>query len=466
MFFADPWTKSLFPSLLNYVFILFYIVAILIIARKIQNKNIGNKPEYRYYVWGLFIHIFGAIALGLIYTLYYEGGGDTTAYYRSSEILINLFQKDPVAYFQILLGDRSPEVLSRFSNATGFPGYSGNKSGFFVVRVASIFTFFGLKNYFSSTILFASFFFIGYWKLFLLFTTYYPRYHKPFAFAVLFFPSVVFWASGISKDAITLSMTGWFLYSFFKCFIIKEKVFINFLVILISAYVIIIVKAYILVALVPGVFLLLGWSKLKKLKSAAARVILAPLASLGFLMLGLLILNVFSSHLGDYGSLESIIDKAILTYDDHTRTEHYGTNYYSLGHFDGTAMNFFSKTPKALMAGMFRPFLWEARNPVMILAGLENLAFLVMIIIILWRTGVVKTIKIAFDEPLVVFSLSFALVFAFAVGVSTANFGALVRLKTPLIPFLASGLIILYYRSMELKKEAENPVNKNLSASL
>jgi hypothetical protein len=41
------------------------------------------------------------------------------------------------------------------------------------------------------------------------------------------------------------------------------------------------------------------------------------------------------------------------------------------------------------------------------------------------------------------FSFVFSLFFAFSVGVSIANFGALVRLKIPCIPFFLSSLVIM-----------------------
>jgi hypothetical protein len=87
---------------------------------------------------------------------------------------------------------------------------------------------------------------------------------------------------------------------------------------------------------------------------------------------------------------------------------------------------------------------------------------MLVILVIFWRSGFVKTFKISFDEPLIVFSITFAVVFAFAVGVATANFGALVRLKTPMLPYLAAGLITLYYRSMEIKSEKQKEEAKVL----
>ncbi len=460
---ADIWSNTLFPDLTDYVIIGVYLILIFLFANSYKNKRIESNPEYKFFTLALFAKVIGALAMGLIYTLYYDGG-DTTAYYRSSEAVVNVLFKEPHSFFKVLFSNDWNIVTNSFTVETGYPGYIGKWTSFIVIRITSIFTLLGFKNYFTSTLLFACFFHIGYWKLFRLAVKLYPAYITPFAISILFFPSVLFWGSGISKDAIALSMTGLFIYSTYMVFVEKRKLIPNIFSLILSAFFILTVKAYIFVALVPGVFIYLAWSYLKKIDNPVFRFIATPLTGAVFLAAGLGLLALFAKALGEYGSIDGIIRKAIITYEDHTRAQAYGENFYSLGSFDGTRWDFFRKAPLAIMAGLFRPYLWEARNPVMLLAAIENTAFLLMTLIILWRTGPIKALKITLDEPLVIFSLSFAVVFAFAVGIATANFGALVRLKIPLIPFLAAGLFTLYRKSMELKAGKENLESKNFVA--
>ena len=449
------WTQSQLPSLVDLVIMVFYLILIFIFAYQKKRRNILENPAYEYYVTGLFAKIAGAIALCLVYTLHY-GIQDTLGFYISSEAMVNVLTENPRGYFKLLFDGLNREALSAFTYRTGYPWYYNDPNSFYIVRITSIFTVFGFKNYFTTSILFAWFFFKGYWKLFLLLNKLYPNYRKEFAYAVFFFPSVMFWGSGILKDAVTLSMTGWFVYSVYFAFVLKEQRFKNIIAMLITGYLIMAIKPYIIVALVPGAFIWLAWSYIRKNENILLRVLLGPVTTILFLAFGVGILAIFQRSLGTYGSIDGIINKALVTYDDHTRAYAYGENFYDLGEFDGTMGNFFSKAPLAIFTGLFRPLLWEARNPFMLLAALENLAFLLLVFVIFWRTGIVKTIKIAFDEPLVVFALSFAIVFAFGVGISSGNFGALVRLKIPLLPFLAAGLFTLYRRSTELKKEKEN----------
>jgi len=82
---------------------------------------------------------------------------------------------------------------------------------------------------------------------------------------------------------------------------------------------------------------------------------------------------------------------------------------------------------------------------VMVLSGLENLFMLGFSLYILINIKFAILIRSLFSNPLLVFAFLFSLFFAFSVGLTTANYGALARLKIPCIPFYLSSLFILYY---------------------
>ncbi|MFW5793812.1 MAG: hypothetical protein ACOCWC_05965 [Bacteroidota bacterium] len=449
---SDIWTKSLTPDLLDLAIIAFYLLIIFIISHYIKKKHIYTNPAYQYYVYGLFASIVGAIALGLVYNFYYPGG-DTTGYYRSSEAMVNLLRSDYKAYFRLLFGDLSPEALSAFTAETGKPWYTHDYGAFAIVRITSIFTLLGFKNYFTASILFAWFFYIGYWKLYLLFCNFYPKYYKQLAIPILFFPSVLFWGSGILKDTVTLAALAWFIYAIYFLIVKKKFVIPNIIAILLLGYILLVVKPYIVVALMPGLAIWAGWHYLSKIDNPLIKFFISPLILVLFLVLGISSLSLFSENLGIYGSMEGIIQKAIITYEDHLRFEQYGTNFYSLGEFDGTLSNFLAKTPAAVVAGLFRPFVWEAESTFVLLSAIENALLLIFVLYVFLKNGPVRFMRIAFKEPMVIFSLSFAFIFAFAVGVSSGNFGALVRLKIPMIPFFVASFVIIFMKSRESQDE-------------
>ena len=106
--------------------------------------------------------------------------------------------------------------------------------------------------------------------------------------------------------------------------------------------------------------------------------------------------------------------------------------------------------PAAINVALYRPYLWEVRNPLMLLASLEGLALLIFTIIILFRIIWYKVNLL--NSPAAWFSLVFSLTFAFAVGISTYNFGTLFRYKLPLMPFFAILIVLAWRNSQQVSK--------------
>ncbi len=448
--YNDIWNQSLLPDLYDLAAILFYLILIFLISHYIKNRNIEKNPAYKFYVYGLFGSIVGAIGLCLVYTLYYPGG-DTTAYYISSEAMVNLFFVDVQAFFRLMAGNIGIENLSYFTAQTGYPDYLHDSAAFLVIRITTVFTFLGFKNYFTTSILFAWVFYIGFWKLFLLFSHFYKNLTNKMVFPLLFFPSVLFWGSGILKDTITLSLMSWFLYSAYFGIVQKKSTIPNIIIASVSIYFMIQIKPYIIVALVPAIAIWAAWYYIKRIDNRVLKYIVAPIILAFFLFLGISGMSLFSESLGAYGSVEGIIQKAIITYEDHLRHEQYGQHFYSLGEFDGTISNFLSKTPMAVLAGLFRPFIWESGTVFILASAIENFLLLAFVLYIFLIRGPVKFFRTVTNEPFIVFSLLFAFIFAFAVGISSANFGALVRLKIPLIPFFVTAFVIIFYKVKEVE---------------
>jgi hypothetical protein len=114
---------------------------------------------------------------------------------------------------------------------------------------------------------------------------------------------------------------------------------------------------------------------------------------------------------------------------------------YSLGELDGSFGSMIRLAPQAINVSLFRPYLWEVNNQFMLLSCLESTFLLGFTLLILFRENF-RAFR-ALTQPDIFFALSFSITFAFAVGVSTYNFGTLVRYKIPLLPFFALALILI-----------------------
>jgi hypothetical protein len=319
------------------------------------------------------------------------------------------------------------------------------------VRFTSIFTFLGFRDYITTTILIDVLTFIGVWKLYEVFADIYPRYSRNLALAVMFVPSVAFWGSGILKDNYTLSAACWLTYNFYMIFIKKKKIRMNVLLSMINLYLLISLKPYIIIALFPGIIIWATLSRIKRIQNKAFRAFISPALIILGLLIGFISLSLFGENLGKYSSLDAIAKTAVITQQDLTRGEAYGQNYYDIGKFDPTLSGMLKKAPVSIGTALFRPFLWEARNPAMLMSGIENTFILIIFIYIVIKVGPFKTFKIVQQEPLLLFSLLFAVIFAFSVGLTSANFGALVRYRIPCMIFLIPFLVILNEKRREQK---------------
>ncbi len=338
-----------------------YVLVILVAATIIKKTKVAKNPIYKYFVWGLFIKIIGSIALCLIYVYYYTSGGDTLNYNSDSSILLKFFLNSPVDFLDVWLSPTSPESMSKIPSDLGVLVYHRDPNAFMVVRLLFPLKLLAFDCYLVASILMAVVSFSGVWKLYRVFCDYYPSLYKHFAFTILFVPSVVFWGSGLLKDSWTLSAVGWYTYSFYKIFIKKETRIASSITLLISAFILISIKPYIFIALLPGTFLWMISSRINNIKSVFIRILIAPLIIFFGLGLGFLIFSFTSSSLGQYSSIDSMLQKAVdSSYD--LKQDYYQGNSFDIGSFDPTLSGLLSMFPIATMTGLFRPFFLGSKK--------------------------------------------------------------------------------------------------------
>lgn len=128
-----------------------------------------------------------------------------------------------------------------------------------------------------------------------------------------------------------------------------------------------------------------------------------------------------------------------------------GGSGYSLGNIDYTPIGLLKIFPKAVNVSLFRPYIWEAKKPILIPAAIEGLVSLFFTIRLIYKAGFIRFFKLILTNPEVQFCMVFSLIFAFAVGFTSYNFGALVRYKIPLMPFYYIALFILQTKKKFLK---------------
>lgn len=447
----------------------FFAALIFFLGRRIQQQRIQENPLYKYYSRGLILKLLAGFLVCLVYIFYY-GGGDTIGYFESARLVSRMLFVNPEVFFSVMAGNLTIDNLSVFfTNDLCCPDYWKDPQSFTVVRFASPLLFVSGFNFFVTTFLFSWLSYGGIFRLFLLFNELFPGLEKKFAIAILFMPSVLFWGSAILKDTLTFSAACWMTWSIYKVFVKPERRGFHLITLAIAAYLIINIKPYIFVAMLPGATIWIIFQRIAKVKNTVVRTIISPAIIVIGVLASTFLISSFSTSLGDYGSVDKAINKAVVTKNDLTR-EAYGQNSFDIGELDGSVGSLLGKFPVAVLAGLFRPFLWDVSNPIMLMSALENTFMILLTLRVLLLLGPSVFFKIS-ANPVLIFCFVFSIFFAFALGLTTANFGALVRYKIPAIPFFLSMLYILEHQAKqsrltarqlrELEEENEKNTLKN-----
>lgn len=429
---------------------LFLLVFIFYFAKSIRDKHIKTNPSYRYFLSGMMAKIVGGIMVVLVYTLYYSGG-DTIYYFFDSMTMSNLLFKNFIHFGDVVINGWENYKFSYLDSTTGTFVYYRSPESFFISRILWPFTLVGLQQMIPTVMLLALVSFGGVWRMYQIFIKEFPMLERPLAYTFFFLPSVFFWGSGILKDSITLSALGYFFYSFYYVFIVPKKVFKNLVIVIISAWIIISIKAYIFIGVLPGALIWIVSKLTSKIRGGFIRKVTFPLIMIIVGLSGFLLLNTLSDELGKF-KIDRLLDEAAVSNAD-LQSDYYGGNSFSIGEIEPTVQSMLIHMPLAINAALFRPYITEARNVMMIVSGLENLFILLFTLYVLYKVKIFGIFKYFNKNSLLTFSLIFSLFFAFAVGISTSNFGSLVRYRIPLLPFFVSSLIIIRYLYEKEKEE-------------
>jgi hypothetical protein len=420
------------------------------------------RRKYRSSVLGPYI--FPALTLrfiaAIVYTYvtaYYYGFGDSITYYQGVLDLHKAYSTNP----DILASVYSKIELSRTDPIYPFFMYDGNGAmqyymldprTYTVPRVALPFSLLFNKSFLCISFCISYFAFLGSWRILKMFYEIYPHLHKKLAIVILFLPSTLFWGVSLLKDPICLAAMGFFIYAAYSLLIKKRKITGSILTIIISGFLLLNLKAYILIC-ITGVFLLWVFLRFRgSIKEPVLRNVSTVLFGVIALVAGYLAVNQLAT---EAAASKYSADQILTTIESTHRTfsnnavsfEEGGRSNFSVGTTNNSTLGAVLLLPLGVINTYLRPFPWDIRSPIMILSMLESLAFLILTIKCLTKVGVGKTFSYIFSNPLITFCFVFAIVFGGIIGITTTNFGALVRYKIPSMPFYAVTFILVMDKS-------------------
>lgn len=435
----------------------FVLAIVYAIAYRYRNKHYGYKHPWRkYFIPALTVKVFGAIFIGLIYAYYYKGG-DTFDYFYHSMVINEAFDESIIKWLNLIFNIPAYNDGAYYNYISRLEWYR-DPASYTVASISALISLFFFTTYLPTAVIFAFISFSGVWALFRTFATNYPKLLRPVAIATLFIPSTIVWGSGIFKDTICLFALGWMTYTTFRLMIQRDFSIKNILFTLMSFILIATVKLYILMGFLPALLIWILFVYSQKIKIWSTRIMVKLLFSLTAISVSLFFMQRFGNELGKY-SLENIAETSNITrsWINYSSQKEEGASY-DLGVFDPSIAGMISKFPAAVNVTFFRPYPWESGKLIVILSAIESLLFLFITLKVIFSIGLPKIWLTINKDPTIQFCLIFSIIFAFAVGISSYNFGALSRYKIPCLPFYAMSLILIYYKNKPLKKKLFAPL--------
>jgi hypothetical protein len=431
-------------TLTDFLLLPIYVALVYFLANSFQNRHYPPGHPWRpYFMKGLLLKVGGAVFIGLVYQYYY-GGGDTANYFLQTQTLNNVFLESPWKWLNLVL--HIPEGYEgEYIMYTSQLVWYSTLNNFMVVIVGAVLGILTFTTYLPTAVLFAALSFTGMWAMFRTFAKAYPHLVRYIALAVLFIPSTFVWGSGIFKDTICMFGLGWMIYGVFTLLIERKLRPMSVAMSVIGIWLIFIIKIYILLAFLPAIGLWVVFSYSHKIRNGflrtALKLGLIPVTLMGFLLLS----SAFEQELGGY-SLDNLETTATITQEYINGVSGDAGAAYDIGEISFTPVGILKVLPAAVNVTLFRPYLWESRKIIQLFNALETFLFLFIFLKILFTIGPAKAWKAVQQDPNIQFCLLFTVIFAFAVGLTSGNFGALSRYRIPCLPLFGLSLVLVYYK--------------------
>ncbi len=390
-------------------------------------KSARGEKEKTVIFWSaLALKLAAGLFYGWVY-LTYLGKGDTWRYHSETMALTAWAKADGAGYLRFLFLDDLGAISipwKYFSNS------------FFFLKITSLLYLLTGNSYWWTALYLSLFSFWGSWFLVVRLRRYFPEYGTAAVLAFLFFPSVVFWTSGLSKDSVFMGSLCLTVGFFLQISEGKERKSIwQIAGLLLSIWLLWRVKFFLAAVLIVLliVFLIMQFlvNRLPILRTKT-RQLLA-----WFLLLGGGAFVASFAH--PTFTIRFFLEHLVWNFQNILAVSEVNKPLLVTFNLQPTLGSVLINAPSALLQMVYRPFIWEPAPFFYKLAAAENLAFLGLTVLALMHLYRQKRF------PKLPGFLTVLLIFFMVAGVlvtlPTPNLGSLVRYRAPLLPFFLTVLL-------------------------
>jgi hypothetical protein len=444
--------------------------------------------------------LFG-VCFYMVYTAYYTDTqtSDMHKYYNDALRIFELTKNQPLSYLSVLTG---MDLNSKYETVTQQLDFWYQEESASVINDSRLVIRFNLLlmpfsggNIYLHLVSIVFLSFLGLTFIYLSIEPYFLGKEVLLLIACYGIPSVMFWSSGIMKEGLLVFFFGMLVYSLFH---LTNITFKRVFIFILSSFGMFFAKFYVLLSLLPSLLFLLICSIFKNkstninLTTTCFLTISCSFAFNFFMnnlpleklskkqndFINLSLGGVYLANLNaPYDTIFTLKGNSVLfenaLIEGNIAKLKTGTVYHhwkNPGYADtlvaqndqkvytiikvlaptgsaitlkrlmpdyGSILRLF---PEAFVNVCFRPFIMDVTNIFSLLACLENISFIVFILLALYLYK--KPNKAS--QIIIIFSLLFVFTLYTLVGLTTPVLGAAVRYKVPAIPFLLISLFLVY----------------------
>ena len=381
-------------------------------------------------IGGLFLlKILAGTALWFVYTYMHtdRATADIYRYFDDGNIMFSALPEHPLDYLRMLVGigndQRRFDVYYYQVMHNWYRQYESNmyNDAHTMIRFNAFVRLFSFGHYHVHTVFIC---FLCTTGLVALYKAFVPRiagHERAWALALFVLPSVLFWSSGVIKEALLFFGLGLFALTLKD--LLRNGVrawsigLLPFCVVLLFF-----LKFYVLLSLLPA-FTAYIWC----VRTDGRRPLLKfAITYVGFIALGLnsdlfykdfRILEVLWVKQRDFIGMASAANSGSLVH---------------VTELEPNVWSFLRGAPHALYMTFLSPLTAWGNGALGMMSALENILLLVLIgMAVRWRRAWSEV-----DKPLFYFCLGYCILLALVIGWTTPVIGALVRYRVPLLPFL------------------------------
>lgn len=366
-------------------------------------------------VLSIFFVLKTIVALFYVYSnTHLVHAGDIFNYFHDSKIIFSyLKQGDVLTYLQLTFGRNNTIITPNIALAVDEMGFWSDTSAYFVVRTNALINLFTFgKSIYLNAVFFVIFSFLASLFLYKTFEQFLMKERNNILVLFIFFtPSVLYWASGMHKETLSVLLMSLLLFSFFKLTLNHQFKFL--LLFVISFCLLFVLRYFIALLFIPPFvsFITIKWVKLKKPIFNYVGVYILTILSIYFLPVLFQVPNIVDliNHRKElYSSLKA------------------GNTAIDLGNYHLSYLGYISKIPQALLNTTVRPLFFEAKTILLAISSIESA---VISVFLLSSIFYIKKLN-AYQKSLVYLFYAFGFSYLILTGLIVPNLGAILRYRS------------------------------------